>query len=92
MTDGADRNRHVSKVTAKGQVTIPKEIRERLGLKSGEYVVWEPRGGGVVMERASVSSADDFEGLADRIADRFAEKGISRDEVEDAIRWARERS
>lgn len=90
--DRTAENRHVSKVTAKGQVTIPKEIRDRLGLRSGEYVVWEPRDEGVVMERARVTSSEDFEDLAERISERFSEKGITRDEVEDAIRWARERS
>lgn len=92
MADRTAENRHVSKVTAKGQVTIPKEIRDRLGLRSGEYVVWEPRDEGVVMERARVASSEDFEDLAERISERFSEKGITRDEVEDAIRWARERS
>jgi len=84
--------RHVSKVTAKGQVTIPKRIRDELGIAEGEYVVWESRGDGVVMERAAVSGGDEFQELADGIAKRFAQKGISKDEVEDAIRWARRRS
>lgn len=82
-------SRHLSKVTAKGQVTIPKAIRDQLGLEQGAYVVWEPRGEAVVMERAAVASEDEFEALADRIAKRFARKGISRADVEDAIRWAR---
>jgi AbrB family looped-hinge helix DNA binding protein len=84
--------RHVSKVTAKGQVTIPKGIREQLGLEEGEYVIWETRGEEVVMERAAVSSEDEFDALADRIAKQFARKGVSRADVEDAIRWARSRS
>jgi hypothetical protein len=32
---------------------------------------------------------DDFEFLADSIANHFEEQGISRADVEDAIRWAR---
>lgn len=80
--------RYVSRVTGKGQVTIPKEIRDRLGLERGEYVVWQPLGESVVMERATVS-ADDFDEIADRIAERFRRKGITREDVEDAIRWAR---
>lgn len=80
--------RYVSRVTGKGQVTIPKEIRDRLGLERGEYVVWQPLGESVVIERATVS-ADDFDALADRIAERFRRKGITREDVEDAIRWAR---
>lgn len=82
--------RYASKVTGKGQVTIPKEIRRRLGLREGEYVVWEPRGEQVVVERAAVAPTEDFDRLAARIAKRFAEKGVTREEVEEAIRWARE--
>ncbi|HUP00205.1 MAG TPA: AbrB/MazE/SpoVT family DNA-binding domain-containing protein [Gemmatimonadota bacterium] len=28
----------VVKVTSKGQVTIPKSVRERLGVRSGDYL------------------------------------------------------
>lgn len=85
-------DRRLSKVTAKGQVTIPKGIRDELGLEAGAYVMWETRGDEVVMERAAVSTEDEFEALAKRISERFSKKGISREEVEEAIRWARRRS
>lgn len=88
MPGEQQNERYISRITGKGQVTIPKEIRDRLGLERGEYVVWQPLGESVVMERATVS-ADDFEALADRIAERFRRKGITREDVEDAIRWAR---
>ena len=39
-------------------------------------------------ERDTVS-ANDFDELADRIAERFRRKGITREDVEDAIRSAR---
>lgn len=34
------------RVTTKGQVTIPKEIREELGIEPGDEVVFEPTDGG----------------------------------------------
>lgn len=88
----ADDERYVSKITAKGQVTIPKEIRRRLGLEEGEYVVWTREEKGAMLERAAVPPTEDFQELADRIAERFADRGITRDDVEDAIRWARDQS
>ena len=38
-----------SKVTAKGQTTIPKEIRAQLGIKAGDRVIFLVRDGEVVL-------------------------------------------
>jgi len=34
----------------KGQITIPKDIREKFGLKEGERVIFEVRGDEIVMK------------------------------------------
>lgn len=39
------------KLSAKSQVTIPKEVRDRLGLKPGDVVVYEIRNGVVTLQR-----------------------------------------
>jgi AbrB family looped-hinge helix DNA binding protein len=39
-----------STITRKGQVTIPKAIRERLGVKEGEKVLFVMRGEEVVLK------------------------------------------
>lgn len=82
--------RYVAKLTSKGQVTIPKPVRDRLALAPGDYLVFEVDGNRIDVTRAPVAPTEDFESLADRIAKRFKELGISRDDVADAIRWARE--
>ena len=41
----------VTKVTVKGQTTIPKEVRNALGLKPGDFVVWEEGPGGTAILR-----------------------------------------
>jgi antitoxin PrlF len=38
--------RATSRVTEKGQVTIPKRIRERLGIRAGEVLEFEEQHGG----------------------------------------------
>ncbi len=81
---------YVAKVTAKGQLTIPKALRDALHLRDGEYVLLYPQGEGLRMERAAVSPAERFEGLAGRVQERFSEQGVSPRDVEEAIRWARE--
>jgi len=39
-----------STITRKGQVTIPKEIREALGLSEGQRVFFVQRGGEIVLK------------------------------------------
>ena len=38
-------------VTSKGQITIPKAVRERMGLRKGETVLFRFENGGVRMVR-----------------------------------------
>lgn len=45
----AVRNR--GKVTERGQVTIPKRLRERLGIRPGEVLEFDERGDGVLTIR-----------------------------------------
>lgn len=49
----------VAKVTSKGQVTIPKKIREKLGVHPGEDVGFEEKEGVVVMKKAITKSPFD---------------------------------
>ena len=42
-----------STVSSKGQVTVPAEIRDRLGLAPGTLVVFEVREEGVLMRKGS---------------------------------------
>jgi antitoxin PrlF len=37
----SERMEAVAKVTAKGQTTIPKEVREALEIGPGDLIVWE---------------------------------------------------
>ncbi len=80
-----------TRITSKGQVTIPKAVREMYGLEQGDYLVLEPRGEDLVVRKGRMVSEAEFGALADRIAERFEDHGISRSDVEDAIRWARAR-
>jgi len=42
---------NASKVTTKGQVTIPKEVRERLRVGAGDVLVYEFQDNGLVVVR-----------------------------------------
>lgn len=43
---------HTTKVTRKGQVTIPVEIRDALDIHEGDYLIVEQVDGRIVLERA----------------------------------------
>jgi len=40
-----------SRLSSKGQVTIPKEIREAIGLESGNMIAYEVQNGSVIITR-----------------------------------------
>ncbi|WP_336022307.1 AbrB/MazE/SpoVT family DNA-binding domain-containing protein [Halobellus salinisoli] len=40
-----------TRVTEKGQATIPKELREKYGLKPGDQVVWMDTDEGIVVKK-----------------------------------------
>ena len=42
-----------SRMTSKGQVTVPVDVRRRLGLKSGDKVEFRERGGETIIRRAA---------------------------------------
>ena len=44
--------KHMSTITTKGQVTLPKEFRDALGLKPGDRVAFTKDGDGVRVTRA----------------------------------------
>lgn len=94
---GGERNdpateRYVTRVSKKGQTTIPKPIREKFDVEEDGYVVWEEEDGIVRLRPTPVPPTEDFEDLSARIAERFADKGITAEDVEEAIRWARRTS
>ena len=41
-------------LTSKGQITIPKEIREKLGLKKGDKLVLLEKDGNVILRKVSL--------------------------------------
>jgi antitoxin PrlF len=49
----------VSKLTSKAQTVIPREVRDRLGLKPGDFVRYVFDGKKVTIERALAEGEDD---------------------------------
>lgn len=49
-------------LTSKGQLTVPKDVRERLGLKSGDRVVFELEGDSVRLRAERSRSLEELRG------------------------------
>ena len=49
----------IAKVTSKGQVTIPKKIRDRLGVNPGEGIQFEEKDGAMLIAKAVTASPFD---------------------------------
>ncbi len=48
-----------SKVTAQGQISVPAEVRRKLGLGPGSILEWSEEGGHVVVRRAGRYSSEE---------------------------------
>ena len=73
-----------SSVTTKGQVTIPIELREMLGIKPGDRVGFVAEGGRIMLQRQETANESAF-GMVK------ASKGVTLEQMEDAITAGRNR-
>jgi antitoxin PrlF len=49
-----------SKITAQGQISVPAEIRKRLGIGPGSVIEWEQEGDKIVVKRAVKYTSEDI--------------------------------
>jgi AbrB family looped-hinge helix DNA binding protein len=76
-----------STISSKGQITVPVEIREKLGLAPGVVVVFQVTKSGVLIRKGSKGKHP-----VDRIAGTLAQyRGKSVDDLMDAMRGPRPR-
>jgi AbrB family looped-hinge helix DNA binding protein len=73
-----------AKITSKGQVTVPKAVREALGIKEGDEVVFRVEG-----NRALLAKTPNFLDLAGTIRVPAAKRNVAWDEVIRRTRTAR---
>ena len=73
----------LSAVQAKGQVTIPAAIRERLGLKKGDLVAFVETDQGVLITPQEVVAT----AALDKVGEALKDKGVS---LEDLIESGRD--
>lgn len=77
--------RKLVRVQEKGQVTLPTEMRKRLGLKKGDMVIVIETDGGVLITPQQVLATR----ALDRIGSVLREQGLSLEELMDSGREER---
>jgi AbrB family looped-hinge helix DNA binding protein len=77
----------IIKVSAKGQIVIPREVRKKLGVKSGEKLLVLTRNGDILLRKTKEISIED---IAKKIEEATSEESIDVDTiVAEAVEWAR---
>jgi antitoxin PrlF len=77
----------VTRISSKGQVTVPKGIRQLLGLKEGDRVAFVEENGKVMIAKASIIA---FNRLTDAISKEAKEKGITEEDLLKDLEQVRE--
>ena len=49
-----------SKITAQGQISVPVDVRRKLGIGPGSVLEWAEEGGKIVVRRAGRCSSEDI--------------------------------
>lgn len=78
-----------TKLSSKGQVVIPEEIRKRLGLEAGAQFVVVGEGDVVVLKALKAPRMSDFKALLEEARKSAEAAGLTPEDVERAIREVR---
>lgn len=78
-----------TRMSSKGQVVIPEEIRAQLGLKEGSQFVVVGRGDTVVLKSIEPPPVEQFEELIRSAQKAAKEAGIKKKDVASAIKRVR---
>jgi AbrB family looped-hinge helix DNA binding protein len=78
-----------TKLSSKGQVVIPEEIRTRLGLEAGAQFVVVGEGDVVILKALQPPKMADLKQLLDKAQRSATAAGVTQKDVDQAIREAR---
>ncbi|MBI5036547.1 AbrB/MazE/SpoVT family DNA-binding domain-containing protein [Candidatus Micrarchaeota archaeon] len=79
---------YLSKVTSRGQITLPQKIRDDEGITENDYVIIQPAGSCVLVRKAEVN----MEEIMKIFQKEAKRKGVTKKEILDeleAVRKAR---
>ena len=74
-----------TKMSSKGQVVIPEDIRKQLNLKAGARFVVFGEKDVVILKNISPPSMEEFKGLMGRARKEAKKAGLKKSDIQDAI-------
>ena len=78
------------KMSPKGQLVVPREIRRKERFKARDRFVAVGVNGGVLFKKVDIPNVEvEFKALVKEIAQHFKERKIKERDVEEAVKWAR---
>jgi len=80
-----------TKMSSKGQVVIPENIRKKLGLKTGTQFVVVGDKDVVILKSISTPSMSEFDQLIKKAKKQAKEAGLQESEIKDFLAQAREK-
>jgi AbrB family looped-hinge helix DNA binding protein len=80
-----------TRLSSKGQVVIPEEVRTRLRLTAGSRFVVVGEGDVVILKKIEMPSMSDFDDLIREARRQARRVGLTRGDITDAIASARSR-
>jgi AbrB family looped-hinge helix DNA binding protein len=80
-----------TKMSSKGQVVIPEDIRKRLGLEAGTRFVVVGEGDTVILKMIAPPDMDQFDELIARARAQARQVGLRRSDISSAVERVRSR-
>jgi len=80
----------IVKMSPKGQLVVPKAIREQIGFEPSDRFIAMAVEDGVIFKKIDIDVEQEYDRLSQQVQERFEREDIDENAVEDAIEWARE--
>lgn len=83
-------NLATTKMSSKGQIVIPEEIRKRLNLKTGAQFVVVGDNDVVILKNITPPSIEEFDGLISKARKAGKQAGLKKADIANAIKKTRD--
>ena len=82
----AEQIEDIIKVSSKGQIVIPKEVRKKVGVKSGEKLLVLTRDGDILLRKIKKEAIEDIAHKIEKATEETIDVNCI---VAEAVEWAR---